>query len=394
MLTIYRRHIKACAHGSLGRKHRHGRCPIWVDGFIGREEIRQSLKTRNWEEAQQKVWEWEADRSKPVEPNDNRLTVGAAFDQYLADAESRQLGPSAIYKRKLLRKRMIAFATDRGVRYLEELDLKLLRDFRPTWRNRNLSAKKKLEQLRGFFRFWVRCGALTANPALELDAPIVKQPPTLPFERNEMARILYACDHLYTDNYKRVGQSNAKRIKALVLLMRYSGLRIGGAVTLPVARMVDGKVFLRTAKTGTHITCPLPPIALYALAECPRTNPLYFFWTGQCSRGTVARDWHSKLAKPFHSAGVPNGRPHRFRDTFAVEQLLAGTPIDQVSALLGHSSSKVTERHYAPSVKARQDQMEGSVVRSWEYDPLIVRPEAPLLGGKGTPEVHEKQTIN
>jgi integrase len=373
MLTIYRRHLKKCDHRNEGRKYRRCRCPIWADGFLGREEIRKSLETNDWEKAQGIIREWEAQGSQaPAEAADNRLTVEAAFEQYVADAESRQLGPTAIYKRKLLGRQMATFARDRGLRHLEEFDLKLLRDFRATWKNRNLSAKKKLEQLRGFFRFWVRCGALNANPALELDAPTVKQPPTLPFERNEMARILYACDHLYTDNYKRVGQPNAKRIKALVLLLRYSGLRIGDAATLPVARIVDGKVFLRTAKTGTHITCPLPPIALDALAECPRTNPLYFFWTGQCSRGTVARDWHSKLAKLFNAAGIPNGHPHRFRDTFAVEQLLSGTPIDQVSALLGHSSIKVTERHYAPWVKARQEQMEANVMRSWERDPLIV----------------------
>jgi len=36
------------------------------------------------------------------------------------------------------------------------------------------------------------------------------------------------------------------------------------------------------------------------------------------------------------------------RDTFAVELLLAGVPIDQVSILLGHASVKTTERHYAP----------------------------------------------
>jgi hypothetical protein len=46
-----------------------------------------------------------------------------------------------------------------------------------------------------------------------------------------------------------------------------------------------------------------------------------------------------------------------FRDTFAVELLLAGVPIDQVSLLLGHSSVKVTEKHYAPFVKARQAQL-------------------------------------
>ena len=54
-----------------------------------------------------------------------------------------------------------------------------------------------------------------------------------------------------------------------------------------------------------------------------------------------------------------------FRDTFAVELLLAGTPIDQVSLLLGHSSVKITERHYAPFSKARQQQLAAAVKRSW-----------------------------
>jgi integrase len=58
--------------------------------------------------------------------------------------------------------------------------------------------------------------------------------------------------------------------------------------------------------------------------------------------------------------------PHMFRDTFAVELLLSGVPIDQVSLLLGHSSVKITEKHYAPFVQTRQEQLEGSVKLSWQ----------------------------
>ena len=39
--------------------------------------------------------------------------------------------------------------------------------------------------------------------------------------------------------------------------------------------------------------------------------------------------------------------------------------LDSVSKLLGHSSIKITERHYAPWVKARQDQLESEVRRIW-----------------------------
>jgi integrase len=54
-----------------------------------------------------------------------------------------------------------------------------------------------------------------------------------------------------------------------------------------------------------------------------------------------------------------------FRDTFAVELLLSGVPIDQVSVLLGHRSVKMTEKHYLPWAKARQDQLITSVQRAW-----------------------------
>jgi len=61
MLTIYRRHREDCRHKSEGRKYRRCRCPIWVDGFIGQEEIRKATGLRDWEKAQAKVRDWEAE---------------------------------------------------------------------------------------------------------------------------------------------------------------------------------------------------------------------------------------------------------------------------------------------------------------------------------------------
>jgi hypothetical protein len=63
------------------------------------------------------------------------------------------------------------------------------------------------------------------------------------------------------------------------------------------------------------------------------------------------------------------------RYTFAVEMLLAGVPIDQVSMLLGYASVKITEKHYSPSVKARQDQLAASVRNAW--GPLGTVPPRP-----------------
>jgi integrase len=53
---------------------------------------------------------------------------------------------------------------------------------------------------------------------------------------------------------------------------------------------------------------------------------------------------------------------HMLRDTFAVEMLLADVPLEDVSRMLPHTSVRVTERHYAPWVKRRRDQLEDKAV--------------------------------
>jgi integrase len=89
----------------------------------------------------------------------------------------------------------------------------------------------------------------------------------------------------------------------------------------------------------------------------------------------------------FKLAGVSNGHAHRFRETFATELLLAGVPLERVSVMLGHSSVKVTEKHYSPWVRARQEQLEADGKRTWDRDPLV------LAETKGTPEVHGNREV-
>ena len=157
---------------------------------------------------------------------------------------------------------------------------------------------------------------------------------------------------------------------ALVLMLRYSGLRIRDAVTVSRDRIHDGKLFLYTAKTGTAVWCPLPPFVIEAV-EAVQGNGRFIFWAGESKPKSAVGDWQRSLRRLFRLAGVPDGDAHRFRDTFAVELLLAGVPLERVSVLLGHQSMRVTEKHYAPWVKARQDQLESDVRRTWGEDQIV-----------------------
>ena len=125
----------------------------------------------------------------------------------------------------------------------------------------------------------------------------------------------------------------------------------------------DDKLFLYTAKTGTAVYCPLPPFVVEALNAIPASA--YFFWSGLSKPKSAVGDWQRSLQRLLILAGVPAGHAHRFRDTFSVELLLAGVPIERVSILLGHQSVRITEKHYAPWVRARQEQLEADVRRTW-----------------------------
>lgn len=167
------------------------------------------------------------------------------------------------------------------------------------------------------------------------------------------------------------GKDNALRLRALVLLLRYTGMRIGDVVSLRADRIEENRLFLYTQKTSVPVKTVLPGFVLKALEATPKLTQQHFFWNGMDNLETIVGSWRKRLAKLFELANVPKGHAHRFRDTFAVELLLAGVPIERVSILLGHQSVRVTERHYNPWVRSRQEQLEADVARTWELDPVL-----------------------
>ncbi len=312
------------------------------------------MKTRNWDTAQKLAQDLEASGK----PESAAKTIEEATDLFIRDAEARGLRAPSVYKYKLLFQRLRTFATENGLRYITECDIETLRAFRDSWPNKNFSARKKLEALKTFFRFVHESGWLPTNPARVIKPPKVDDPPTLPYTKDEVQRVLDACD-VYPN------KKNAVRLRALTLLLRYSGLRATGAVTLSKHRIQNGVLVLvlRTAKTGTDVRIPLPQTALDALAEIKTDH--YYFWSGRGTKKSSLGDYQRAYKKLYELAKVVNGHMHRWRDTFAVELLLAGVPLEQVSVLLGHQSTKVTEKHYSPWVKARQEQLEAAVRKSW-----------------------------
>jgi integrase/recombinase XerD len=364
-LTIYRRHLLDCPHKAKGRRWTRCDCPIWVQGSLGGEYVRESLNLTAWGAAQERVRGWEASGQVGVIRNEIP-TIKEAIQKHIADAEARNLKAESVKKIKdVIERRFLKYCSDEGFRSLRQLDVDAVREFR----NRLVkdysanSARKRLEYIRAFFRFCHQSGWMTTNPAALIKPPKPDHSPTMPFDQQQIDAMLAVADAFNTKG--KFGPGNRDRVRAMILLLRYSGLRISDAAILERRRLSGDKLFLYTQKTGTPVWVPLPPKTVEALNASPSDNKKYFFWNGSCQPTSAVKIWERTFEVVFEKAHIPDGRIHRFRDTFAVELLLKGVPIEQVSILLAHSSLKVTEKHYAPWVKARQDQLEQSVRLAW-----------------------------
>lgn len=286
-------------------------------------------------------------------------TIDEAIGQFMDDLNARNLARSTI---RTYSATLGSFAEFAKVIELETVGA-ITSDAMRIWRNslgqQPSTQVRMVTQIKAFSRYLVDRNWLSVNPAIGLRPPKFERRPTMPFALDQMRAILEACRF-------------EPQIHALVVLMRFSGLAISDACTLPKDAVADSLLSLRRAKTGEPVTVPLPECVTSALHSFPSTSPEFFFWTGTSLRETVTKRWGHRLKLKFREAGIHDGRPHRLRDTFAVELLQAGTAMEDVSILLGHSSIRITEEYYAPWCPRRRERLNRIVRQAWNKDPLLV----------------------
>jgi integrase len=442
MLNAQRRHIAPCKRPMWDQVATKCKCPITIRGMLGKHRISLSTarylppdKARDLEAARDLAILWEQ-VGKPVRPEEyapipepaaaaepERPTVEMAVASYMADSRDRGNTEATIYKRrnefgedtekkKASKTSLLGYCRDKGIRFLAEIGLNELREWRSTWNVESLSRQKRQGRMIGFLWFCERAGWYPRNHAADMTKGLgkiqVKATQTGYFQPDEYAKVIDAT-HIYSDR-PSVDKHNSMtlgghRIRALTELMRWTGLRIRDAVTLEKNRLsVDpstgmSSVMVYQKKTGDPVYCPIPPDVAELLLTVPasqkgNTNETYFFWTGQGNAKTIVTNWQRSYGKLFKLAALkePDGsakrcHPHMLRDTFAVESLLSGMRIEEVSTILGHSSVKITERHYMPWVRARQTSLNQSVMNSWIKQGKVKPPSVPGRPARKAPVV-------
>ena len=287
------------------------------------------------------------------------MTIREACSIFLdQEARIRNLREGTIQGYQTVLWGLSRWADANGLSVLEDLDENAVRAWVGSWSCRPSTARQRLIQLKSFFRFTADSGWATRALLSTLRLPRSDSVPTMPLTASEVQALLAASE-------------DQPRERALILLMRYSGLAIGDAVTLRRAAVTGTALTLRRAKSGELVTVDLPDAVVRAMASIPGPNPDYFWWSGRGKPVTRAKYWRARLGATADRAGVVGFRPHRLRDTFAVSLLGQGVAMEDVSTLLGHSSIQTTERYYAPWDRHRRERLMRIVREANRSDPIL-----------------------
>lgn len=447
MLNVQRRHRPPCTREEWDQRSCAGKgakCPILIRGTLNGSRVQLSTakflppeQARDLEAARALALEWErtgvparqpeyapvTEPSSKAQVGSDQVEVEKAVAAYMADSRDRGNSESTLQKKGSIFERRMArdpknrealiptettsllrYCDQKGFRFLYELDLNSVRDWRSTWKVNSLVRQKRQGQVIGFFWFCERAGWLPRNYASDLTRGLgriqVKATQTGYFQPHEYKAVIDAT-YVYSDRPSIDKHDSSTlggdRIRALTELMRWTGLRIRDAVTLERNRLAHDpatgiwSVMVYQKKTGDPVYCPIPPDVAEALRTVPasqkgNTNDKYFFWTGSGLPKTIVSNWQRSYGKLFKLAELkePGGQPkrshpHMLRDTFAVESLLAGMRLEEVSTILGHSSVRITEKHYMPWVRARQASLNQSVMESWAKQGKVPLRKSPVV---------------
>src|SRR5436309_3224898 len=167
MLTLWRRHVKACPHGTKGRLHTKCSCPIWCDGEVNGERVRKSMDTRDWARAMRNLGKIEdpIHGFRPCgQPGCPEMVESGRCKRHTKDMAAaimayheahRDAAATTQRSRRRTLEHLAEFTQKIGLRTIDEVNLETLNSFRSV---RSVSARtwaKELGTVRHFFRFCV-----------------------------------------------------------------------------------------------------------------------------------------------------------------------------------------------------------------------------------------------
>jgi len=397
-ISVFTRHSVDCPyHNNPQWKRCNCRKSLYIRE--GGKTTYVSAQTRSSEQAE-RVAQAERDRRDPVKIELQKIaeqeaaktakeavalkSFGDALDQWLAGMKGPADSSLRTYRSAV--NKIKRWADRVGVVYVSDVTPANLDEWRSSWapdagekdkRLNRTSQAQLLTRIKAFFRWATGMEFTARNPTqmLKAIAPAKSKTwPLTPKQFDELMASTYRLDEETNYNSAKVGQ----HLCALFLVQRWTGRCVGDVLILPKAALQGNRVNAVIRKkrnrkpAASRIECVLPDHvveALNSLPHRPEEHPDYFFWSRTCDEDRNTNKWIRKvdrlnkhLSFTYEDGKAMEFHTHLLRDTFVVEMLLAGVPLEKVSKLVGHESIAMTERYYAKWTKNRKQQLEDEAV--------------------------------
>ena len=118
-------------------------------------------------------------------------------------------------------------------------------------------------------------------------------------------------------------------VRAFLLVLRYTALRIGDVTNLQKCHLTGDKLFLYAMKNGQAVYTVVPDSVVAALKAIETENGYYFYPGHDGTLETWKKKW-SVLLQPIYQKAKVSYRSHAWRDTLVYKLLRAGITIEIV----------------------------------------------------------------
>lgn len=387
----------------------HPDCPKKEDRYWKRCKCRKALyvyenghdqiisaKTRSWDQAERlarielakrdpaeierrRIHERDAEREAAM--MSKNITVVKALSRWRASRKTKNDATSRVHA--TFERKVTAWAARAGIEYLNDVTPEILDAWRGQW---SIDADEKYDRmgdttqshfqtrLKGFFEWATQIRLIDVDVSAPLRHIPINKKDTQPLTRPQFEKLLATIEPFTAAATGQVREF-AKELKALFLLQRWVGLRIGDATMLRRSAVVGGRLTLNTQKTGAKVDVRLPRCVIDALEALPqdrsRFRPGHFFWPKAVKDDCLPTKWGQIITRMNSHLNFTDEfgqkmklHSHMLRDTFAVELLLDGMLLEDVSRLLTHDSIQTTEKYYGRWTKARRDRLEDMLIEA------------------------------
>jgi len=399
VITIFVRHSKDCKYAGdefCRRCHCRKHFRYTRDG----KQHRKQAGTRSWAEAEERKRELEdqlAGRAPIEDQAEKRLSVADACDSYMKAKKNAGLEAPSLQKLQKVVDRIGRFCAEQDLKFIDEVNLTHVSmwDWAQYFKTTH-SLRTNQNRVRAFFRFFHDAGVIQRNPTTAWKRIKGKTEQVSGFSREEFDRVLAAIPTverriIRSSKEKRATREQTlkgtpllqQRLRALVLLMRYSGLAIIDAVSLEKSNVVHkGKEFRVQIKTRQKVSKrdvlqaidnAIPEYVGQELLAVLNTNPRYIFWNrGEHESGNEEAEkrkatgyWQKWIRALLDCAGFPDATSHKFRHTLAIEMIRHGATFEDVAAALGNTVGVVAKFYSHEWAKVRQGRTDAAIKAAW-----------------------------